>query len=221
MTAPVSPFTTSAAVAYFAKAMLKGNTDFDDVDTNPKKAVVDTFISMVSAQMEMQFSSAGYYIPLAEIAGETWPTAQTTYLNLVATLGSVAIVGGYSQRPLPAVGPGTSGSSGNVFQDLYNAELQKIYDPATRRTSLNFRANYRIGTPAQITLTDPKGPTSDFLEGRYDPQRYLGLVEVANQIMNIQALMGKSGLDWDYMYGLFGINKGYGLDGETYPWYTR
>lgn len=209
MAAIAPPFTTSAAVAMLMSVTLKTATDFTTT-TFPTLAMVNQFISWVSSQMELQFSMAGYVVPFTEVSGETWPTSQTTYLQLVATLGTVAMAGGFAQKPLPAIAPGRAGGSGNVFQDLYNAELLKIYDPQTKQTYLNFRSGYRIGSPAQVALTDPRGPTTDFLEGYYDSFRYYDNWHIANKIMAIQMTFEDMDINWDYMYGLAGFNRGLG-----------
>jgi hypothetical protein len=207
MTAVSPPFSTPEAVAYLMSIPLKTGTNFTTT-TNPTLAAVTQFISWISSQMELQFSMAGYILPLAEIADETWPTSQTTYLQLVATLGTVAMAGGFAQKPLPAIAPGRSSSSGNVFQDLYNAELAKIYDSANNKTWLNFRSQYRIGTPAQIALTDPRGPTTDFLEGYYDPYRHYDNYAIANKVLAIQLSLEDLDISWDYMYGI--LSRGLG-----------
>lgn len=207
MTAPVSPWTTSEAVAFLMGVTLKTGTNFTTT-TNPTLAAVTQFISWISSQIELQFSMAGYILPLAEIADETWPTSQTTYLQLIATLGTVAMAGGFAQKPLPAIAPGRSGSSGNVFQDLYNAELAKIYNPQTNATYLNFRATYRVGSPAQIACSDPRGPMTDFMEGYYDPMRHYDNYQIADKILAIQQSLGDMDISWDYMYRV--LNRGFG-----------
>lgn len=211
MTAPTAPWTTAEVCAYLMSTTLKTGTNFTATST-PNTTMVTTFIGWISSQIEMQFSMAGYLIPLAELSGETWPSSQTTYLQLVATLGSVAMAGGYSQRPLPAVAPGRISSSGNVFQDLYNAELNKIYNMQTGKTYLNFRARYGIGTPAQEALTDPQGPSTDFMEGYFDPEKYYDNWMVANKVLAIQQTMVDMDINWDYMYRL--LNRG--LGGSVY-----
>lgn len=208
MAAPSSStWTSPEAVAYLMGVTLKGAAAFNDV-TNPTKTMVQTFIGWIASQVEMQFSMAGYLIPLAELSGETWPASQTAYLQLVTTLGTVAMAGGYAQKPLPAVAPGKAGGTGNVFGDLYNAELAKIWNPQTKATTLNFRAAYRIGSAAQIALTDPRGPTTEFMEGYYDPMRYYDNWLIADKLMAIEHAMTDMDISWDYMFGL--LNKGFG-----------
>lgn len=209
MAAPGAPFTTSAAVSFLLGVTLKGGTDVT-AESTPSKALVDQAILWVSAQIELQLSMAGYLLPLAEISGETWPSAQTTYLQMVASLGAAAMAGGYAQKPAPALSPGRQGGSGNMLQDLYKAELDKIYDAKNNRTWLRFRADHYASTPAETALVVPKGPTTDYLEGRYDPMRYLNSFDAADRIMAIQKSMEYSGISWDYMYSLFDFNRPFG-----------
>ena len=208
MTAPSPPYTNSDMVSYMLTTMLSSGSF--GAATTPNLDRVDQFITWISAQVDMQFSAAGYVLPLAVISGETWPTHQTTYLQLVTTMGAAAMAGGYSLRPAPATAPGRQGGSGNVYGDLFNEELKKIWDPQTKSTTLNFRADYYVGSPAQIACTEPKGPTTDFLEGRFDPTRELGLFDVADRVLVIQDSMKDLNLTWDYMYGLYDIDKGFG-----------
>lgn len=209
MAVATAPYTTSAAVAIMMNVPLKGGTDFaNDGTTVPTKTAVETMIGWISSQIDLQFSMAGYILPFAALTDESWPTTQTTYLQLIATLGTAAMAGGYSQKPLPAVSPGRTGGTGNVLQDLYLAELKKIFDPQFNRTSLNFRSTYRIGTPAQIALTDPRGPTTDFLEGHYDPYRQLDNWDIAQNILDIERGMRDMSISWDYLYRV--LNRGFG-----------
>ena len=123
------------------------------------------------------------------------------------------MAGGTALQPAPQLGPSwRTGTADNSMQGLYNAELKKIYDPMTRTTMLNWRADYYAGTPAQIACTEPKGPTTDFMEGKFDPAREYNLFAVADRVLLIQSYMESSykGLVWDYMYGLFDIDKGLG-----------
>lgn len=209
MTAPAAPFTTSAAVAFLVGVTLKGGTDFT-AQTTPTSTLVDQAILWISAQIELQFSMAGYVMPLTEISGETWPTAQTRWLQMVSSLGAAAMAVGYAQKPAPALAPGRQSGSGNVLQDLYNTELAKIYDMKLNRTFLRFRADYYASTPAEAALIVPRGPTTDYLEGRYDPMRYLGLFDVADRVLAIQRSMTDSRISWDYLYGLFDFDRPFG-----------
>lgn len=208
MTAPTSPYTTSDMVSYMLTTMLSKGTF--GAGSTPTDTVVDQFITWTAAQLDLQFQSAGYVLPLAVISGETWPTHQTTYLQLLNTMAAAAMAGGYSLKPAPAVSPGRQGGTGNVYGDMFNEELRKIYDPKTNQTTLRFRANYYAGSPAQVACTEPKGPTTDFLEGAFDPYREYLPNEIADRILEIQNSMKYLQLQWDYMYSLYDLDKGFG-----------
>lgn len=214
MTAPSPPFATSAAVAYLLQTFLQMGTDFDEVETTPRKSTVEQHITWVSAQVEMQFQMAGYVVPLATVSGETWPSSQTTYLQLVTSFGAAALSGGHSLRPAPALGPGQPGSSGNIFQDMFQQELRKIFTPpvgigGVGKTFLKFRAQYYAGTPAEEAISLPKGPTTDFWEGHYDPMRQLSNWDIADKVLAIQQSMTDLEISWDYLYSLFDLQKGF------------
>jgi hypothetical protein len=167
-------------------------------------------IDLISGQVEMQFQAAGYQLPLTAISGEAWPSSQTVYLQLVTTLGTVAFANGHAQKPSPALAPGRPGGSGNLFQDLFNEEMKKIYDNARGKTFLRFRAAYYHASPAEQVIADFKGPTTDFMEGKYDPQMY-GLVwDCANRILEIrEEILGRYP-SWDFLYNVFDLEKGLG-----------
>lgn len=209
MSVPSSPYTTSAAVAYLSQVPLNMGTDFS-ASTTPTKVMVDQTITWISSQIEMQFAMAGYVIPFAVVSGETWPTFQTTYLQLVSTMGTAAMASGWAQKPAPALSPGQKGGTGNIWQDLYNLELVKIFNAATSKTQLRFRADYRDATPAQEILTTPRGPTTDFLEGKFDPMRQYPLWEMSDKVVAIEQSMMGLEISWDYLYSLFNIDKGFG-----------
>lgn len=209
MTAPSPPYTTSTAVAFLLSVPLKMATDFTE-NTNPTLNQVNQAITWISNQVEMRFGQAGYSVPLATLSGEDWPTAQTTYLQYVTTIGTAAMVGGWMQKPAPALAPGQKSGTGNIWQDLFDKELLGIFDYRSRSTQLRFRAQYITGSPAQEILTVPRGPTTDFLEEKFDPMRQLPLWEMSDKIIAIQESMIALDISWDYMYSLFDIDKGFG-----------
>jgi hypothetical protein len=142
------------------KNLLLGATNFSDVSRVPKDTV-DQFILWVSASIDMQLSQAGYVIPLQDLAGEAWPIHQTAYLQLATCVGTISLISP-ALLPAPASGPGRSGSSGNVFRDLYQAELNRIWDKQTNNTQLRLRAKFYLGTPAEKAITEPTPPKADF-----------------------------------------------------------
>jgi hypothetical protein len=208
VSAPVAPYATSAQVAVLLTNLLKGGTDFD-TNTTPTKTKVDTVIGWVSSQVDMQFGAAGYKIPFAAVSGETWPTSQTYYLSLVTCLGASAYVGGHVLKPAPAVAPGKEGGTGNLFQDLFDKHLGRIFDGT--RTSLAFRADYYAGTPAEKALTQPSGPGLDFMENYFDSTSYMNLWDFTQSMQEVQDYVKELGINWNYLFTYANINVGLGV----------
>ena len=210
MSAPTAPYATSAQVAVLLTNLLKGGADFT-TGTTPTKAMVDSVILWVSSQVDMQFGAAGYKVPFVEISGETWPTSQTQYLALITSLGSAAYVGGHILKPAPAVNAGSPGGAGNVFQDLFDKQLKRIFDEDSERTRLRFRADFYAGTPAENALTQPSGPTTDFMEGYYDLSSHQTLWDFTQTMREIQETLRDYQIPWNYMWGYGGFEVGLGL----------
>ena len=179
------PYATSAQVAMLIPNLMNGNTDFDDSKTNPKKSQVDQYLNWISTQIDMQFSQAGYVLPLTTLDGETWPTYQTEYLALVCSMGAAALTGGHVLKPAPALSPSKGSSSGNIYQDMYNEELKKIFDSFSKISSIRFRAKYYASTPAEKSIIEPYGPNIDFLSGDMNPEDFSMLEQYTNLKYNI------------------------------------
>ncbi len=209
MAVPTAPYCETSDVAALLPTLLRGETDFTS-GTAPNKATVSSQCTLISNQLEMQFQAAGYYVPFQIITGESWTTAQTNYLKLTTMFGVAAMAGAWILKPAPALDPGRRGGTGNIWQDMFNTELQKIYNPAINKTTLRFRALFYPDTPAEQVLEDPRGPTTDFLEGKYDPYRYLDMHRMADKMWAIQQAMVDLDVNWDYLYNLFDLDKGFG-----------
>lgn len=158
--AAVAPYADSEMVALLQKNLLLGATNFTPQSPLPKTNL-DSILAWVSNSIDMQLSQAGYIIPLQDIVGETWPVHQTGYLQLVTVLGAIAMISP-ALKPAPGLGPGRTGSSENTFQMMYKAELERMYDKMSHRTLLRFRAKFYLGTPAELAITEPTPPRSDF-----------------------------------------------------------
>lgn len=210
MAAPTAPYATSAQVALFLVNLLKGGTDFM-ASTTPTKVAVDSIIGWVSSQIDMQLAAAGYKVPLAVMSGETWPTSQTHYLTLINCLGTAAFVGGHALKPAPAVAPGKEGGTGNLFQDLFNAQLKIIYNRETGYTAFRFRADYYPGTAAEEVLVLPSGPTLDFMAGKFDPTSYQNLWDCTNMVRKVQLEVKDLDIPWDYLYDYQNFQAGLGV----------
>ncbi len=171
MAIPTLPYCTSEQVALLVPNLLNTKTDFDDV-TFPKKTSVDYYINLVGNQVNMQFQQAGYIYPFVELTGETWPDHQTLYLQTITSLGAAAWAAGYSLKPAPAIGAGNKLSTGNIFQDMFNQEMTKIWNRLSNTSNVRFRCMAYSGTPAEVSIMQPIGPTMDYMEGKTNPERF-------------------------------------------------
>lgn len=208
MTLPTKPYAASAQVAILVPNLILNKTDFDTT-TIPTKVSVDQYLSWISTEIELTFQQAGYVLPFQVISGEEWPAHQTEYLQLITALGTAALAGGFVLKPAPAVSPSRGASTGNVFQDLYKAELAKIYQTRGFRTgevsSIRFRANFYAGTPAEKSLTEPSGPFLDYQVGKMNPEDYMLLEDYTNLRYAIQDYimynLNYSPIDWTNFFG--------------------
>lgn len=204
MAAPTSPYVTSEQVSIFVKNVVFKSTDFNS-STTLSKENVEQFIVWVGSQIDCKFSEAGFVIPFQTLSNETWPTHQTNYIELLTCLGVVTMIPA-AMKPAPGVGPGAKGSAGNVWQEMFNKELDRVYDGT--RSRLRFRAKYYMGTPAEKALLEPVGPKTDWLEGYRDKTKFMQLEPYARLSQTIYKNIVDEGQKWDYMYDL--LNMGYG-----------
>lgn len=209
MTVPTAPYATSAQVAMLIGNVINNAADFSETEV-PLKSTVTQVISWISSQAEMQFGAAGYKIPFVVASGETWPSFQTNYLTLLTCLGAASYVGGHTLKPAPAVAPGRTGAIGNLYQQLFDAQLKKVYNPDLRVTSIRFRADYYAGTPAEDALALPSGPTTDFIEKRFDPARYMNMWDLTAEMQRVQDEIKSLDIDWDYLYTYEDFDVGLG-----------
>ena len=211
MTAPTSPYgCESSHVAAFATIILRKQTDFH-ADTPSTKTAVDAMIGMIASQVDMALQSAGYIMPIAEIEGETWPDHQTSWLRMIIAMGTAAFAVGHVLKPAPALSPSRPGSTGNLFQDLFNFEIKKIWNPATQEASSRLRAQTYPMSPAQLAITNPVAPMTDWSEGKFDYARHADFYDVADTMhrINVQLSSRYNTFRWDHLYDLFDINKGF------------
>lgn len=187
--------------------LLSGGSDFS-TSTMPTKSTAEQVVKWISSQVDMAYGAAGYKIPFVVMTGESWPASQTNYLTLVTCLGTAAYLGGHFLKPAPAVAPGREGGTGNLFQDLFDRELRKVWDG--RYTHLRWRADYYAGTPAEEAVREPGGPVTDFMEGKFDPTRYEGFWDVTETMRQVQMEIKDLELEWDYLYDYKSFNVGLG-----------
>jgi hypothetical protein len=202
MSIPIKPYATSSQVALLVPAVMNSNPDFNDV-TTPRKAAVDQYLTWISQQVDLQFQQAGYIVPFVELADETWPEHQNYYLELLTALGAAALTGGHTMKPAPALSPGRGNSTGNIYQDMFNLELRKIWDWSTKMSNIRFRARAYAGTPAEWSITEPIGPSLDYMVSRMAPEDFLMFEDytiLRNNISDYISVYG--GLNWLSFHGL-------------------
>lgn len=205
MTVPSKPYASSSQVALLIPQLMGSLVDFDDVSTTPRKTAVDQYLMWVATQIDLQFSQAGYIVPFQVLTDETWPEHQTYFLELLNALGAAALAGGHVLKPAPALSPGRGNSTGNIYQDMYNTELRKIWDGT--RSMIRFRCKSYAGTPAEYSVTEPIGPSLDYMVGKLNPEDFLMFEEYTILKNNITTYItntydGIAPLDWTDFHGL-------------------
>ena len=140
----------------------------------------------------MEFS-----IPFLTISGETWPTWQTTLLQMMSAVGAGAIASGHIPLPAPRMSPGREGGSQNVYATMFNSFRTQI-----EKSGMGFRGQYYLGKPAEQWCNEPVGPRTDFYDGYYDPTRYMLLADFTDKFKGVFGDMAELDMDWDYIYEL-------------------
>jgi hypothetical protein len=188
---------------------LGGATDFSEESGRTiQKSRVDSLITLVSNYLDMQMAMAGYHIPLEVIAGESWPSHQTTYLQLVCALGVAARIFGHALAPAPTL-VRDGGRLGNIFDEQYGTEIRKIYNHNDGSSQIRLRAKWRPHSAAERVMEIPYGPTSDYMQGAFDPTATLTFDDVTERVWAITKAFKDLEVPWDYAYDL-GATKGLG-----------
>jgi hypothetical protein len=86
-------------------------------------------------------------------------------LNMIASFGVAGAVAGPVIKPAPAMGR-MRGPSDNEMTQIYKDFLDQI-----RENGLGFRADHRVGSPAENFVREPLGPVTDYLLGYVDRTR--------------------------------------------------
>lgn len=161
-----APFCLSSDVAMYHPVLLQDSlSDFEDDLSTPSKTEVDAFIVSISNAILMRLAQGGWYVPLQDLDGETWPDHQTEMLKLMTIVG----VGFFISGPNIS-NPGGRGERKSPFQQQYETMLNDLYNPMTKVAG-NFRAKYRMGTPAMYGVIDRGTPaTSRQLEANNVPE---------------------------------------------------
>lgn len=196
MTAPTSPYSTAAQVAYLIQNRFYGGAP--SATTVPSTTILSTLVSWSDGVIEGHYRAMGYIIPWAELPNETWPASQTTLLQFVSAMATAAMAGGHILKPAPMMGQGDRGAQGNVFTIAVDEMLKQI-----GQHGYGFRAQYRCGTKAEQIVALPYGPRSDFTEEYYDPTRHAWLLrKYTTELRSAFADITGMNIDWDYLYEL-------------------
>lgn len=205
------PYANSMQVGVLVPNLLKGGDDFDYVETFPKKGQVETVLHWISNQIDNQFAQAGYIMPFQVIDEESWPDHQTFYLEMITALGTAAYVGQWILNPAPALNTGRNVNTGNVYQNMFNEELKKIYNPANpfgTRSIIRFRAKTYSGTEAEYSVREPVGPSLDYMVGKMNPEDALSFLYYTDLKHNLQMSVEleygyMNPINWSDFFGLY------------------
>lgn len=174
MAAPTSPYCTSAEVALWMKPKLNHQSDFD-TDTFPTKANVESIIDLISASIDMELANVGYYVPLVELDDEVWLSFQTSYLQMLCSLGVVSALSDKAMHP--AASARIRLNTNLEYNLAYDTELKKL------RTGLvPLRASFRRGTLIEKVLSEPQAPDVNL----DTPSQYEGLERLTQRIQDFQ-----------------------------------
>jgi len=195
MAPPTPPYVTSALASLLLQNMFRGQVP--DANTPITLDVYDQLIQWSCSYIDGWFASVGYKIPFATISGETWPTFQTTLLQMMAAVGAGALASGYVPLPAPRMVPNREGGEQNVYSVMFHGFMTQIHE-----NGLGFRAQYWLGRDAEQWCNEPYGPRTDFYDGYYDGTRYQLLADFTDTYMGVFQDMGKLDLNWDYLYEL-------------------
>jgi len=193
---PTSPFCTAAQISYLCQNLFRGQTPTSGTPVTVE-VIEDYIIPWVDSMIEMQFQSVGYKVPFLTLAGEAWPTHQTTWLQFISATGGAAMAGGYILKPAPAMAPGRVGSPKGVYAQMIDELMREI-----TKSGFHFRAQYYDRTKAEKWLATPYGPRTDFWQDLWDPTRYelvRGYTKIISELFDD---MQEMDINWDYFYSI-------------------
>ncbi len=192
MAAPATPYVTSELASILLQNMFRGQVP--DANTPITESVYDQLITWSDSILGGWFAGVGYKIPFLEISGETWPTFQTTLLQIMSSVGSAALASGYVPLPAPRMVPGRDAGQQNVYAVMFNSFREQI-----ETNGCGFRGQYYLGKRAEQWCNEPYGPRTDFYDGYYDKTRYQLLKDFTDEYMTVFSDMKALGMDWDYL----------------------
>ena len=195
MTAPSTPYVTTALAGILSKNMFRGQAP--NANTSVSATELAQLITWTDSMLDADFSSIGYKIPFQAISGETWPTFQTTFLQFCSAIGSMAMSTGYILSPAPMLVAGRASGDRNAYAILIESFRVQI-----RENGFRFRAQYWPGTRAEKNIATKYGPFTDFMKDKFDPTRYELLRDFTTRIESEFAEVAAMQIDWDYVYSL-------------------
>lgn len=203
MAVPASPFCASSDVAPYLPMRLNNRGDFNDTNTSIPLTTVNVYINNISTMILGRFRMAGYVTPLTALSGVTWPADQTSFLLVLAVMGTAGVISG----PLVS-NPGRRSSDQNLFQTAFEDGLNEIYDRTSKIAGPFYGCQYRSMTPAERAVGVPAIPTTSHLLEYNDPSAYTGLEYWTAKAQEYQDYMESLKPIYNYDYGLNSLEKG-------------
>ncbi len=195
MAPPTSPYVTPALATILLQNMFRGQVPNNN--TAITGSVYDQIILWSDSLLQGWFAGVGYKIPFVAITGETWPTYQTTMLQMMSAVASGAFASGHIPLPAPRMVPGRDSGSRNVYAMMLDSFRKQI-----ELNGMGFRGQYYLGKPAEQWCNEPYGPRTDFYDGYYDKTRYQRFAEFTDTYMEVFADMKNLNINWDYLSAL-------------------
>jgi len=192
MPPPTTPYVTGALASILSKNLFKGQ--IPSASTPVANTEIDQLILWVDGIIDGDFSDLGYKVPFQEISGETWPSWQTVYLQIMSAVGAMAMTTGHILLPSPVMRPGRAGGEENVYTTLFRRMQARV-----QKRGLRFRARYYRGTQAERFISDPQAPRTDFQVEAYDPSRYELLKLYTDRMVSFFGDIRKMNIDTDYV----------------------
>lgn len=192
MAAPTTPYVTGALASTMAKSMFRGQAP--SAATVISDTEMDQLVLWTDAIINGDFADLGYKIPFVALSGETWPTWQTTYLQIYSTVGAMSVATGYMLLPAPARRPTDVGGVQNAWATVFTRMSERV-----QKRGLRFRGQYYRGTQAEQFIADPQAPRTDFQVEAYDPSRYELLELYTDRMVAFFSDIRAMNIDTDYV----------------------
>lgn len=166
-----APYCTTANVKALLPFLDKIGSATFSATVPPTDPQVTFWVNQAASRIDQAYASAGYVIPFSAIAGETWPTHQTSFLTYFNAVGVAAMLASPASSPQIADMRSSRrdrSQYGQEWDDLLNG-VKAIARRQEGETLTLLRAQARTGSAAEYMLATPYPPLSDFLEGYRNP----------------------------------------------------